>query len=52
MERAEIPLARNKIPTHDVLESLYKLRIRETDQLKTVLELYDLDIHQEISKPD
>ena len=42
----------SKIPTDDVLESLYKLRIRESEQLKTVLELYDVEIHQKISKPD
>ena len=30
----------------DVLEGLYKLRIRESDQLITVLELYDMEIHQ------
>ena len=36
----------------DVLESLYKTRIRESDQLKTVLERYELEIHQKISKPD
>ena len=41
-----------KIPPDDVLESLYKLSIRESDQLKTVLELYDMDIHQKISMPD
>ena len=31
-----------KIPTDDVPESLYNLRVRESDQLKTVLELYDM----------
>ena len=36
----------------DVLESLYKLRIRESDQLKTVLELYDMEIHQKMSMPN
>ena len=41
-----------KIPLDDILESLYKLRIRESDQLKTVLELYDMDIHQKISTPN
>ena len=41
-----------KIPRDDVLESLYKLRIRESTQLKTVLELYDMDIHQKISMPN
>ena len=35
-----------KIPHDDVLEGLYKLRIRESENLKTVLELYDLEIHQ------
>ena len=29
-----------------------KLRIRESDQLKTVLELYDLEMHQKISMPN
>ena len=28
------------------------MRIRETDQLKTVLELYDMEIHQKISMLD
>ena len=41
-----------KIPHDDILEGLYKLRIRESDQLKTVLELYDMEIHQKISTPD
>ena len=40
-----------KIPLDDVPDSLYKLRIRESDQLKTVLELYDMEIHQKISMP-
>ena len=35
-----------------ILESLYKLRIRDSDQLKTVLELYDMEIHQKISVPN
>ena len=35
-----------KIPADDILEGLYKLRIRESEKLRTVLELYDLDIHQ------
>ena len=40
----EILLSMTKIPPDVVLVSLYKLRIRESDQLKTVLELYDLEI--------
>ena len=35
----EILLSLTKIPPDDVLESLYKLRIRESDQLKNALEL-------------
>ena len=35
-----------KIPHDDILEGLYKLRIRESEKLKTALELYDLEIHQ------
>ena len=35
----EVLLSMSKIPSDDVLESLYKLRIHESDQLKTVLEL-------------
>ena len=38
----EVLLSMTKIPPDDVLESLYKLRIRESDQLKNVLELYDM----------
>ena len=41
-----------KIPSDDILESLYKLRTRESVQLKTVLELYDMEIHQKISVPN
>ena len=35
-----------QIPSDDILEGLYKLRTRESEKLKTVLELYDLEIHQ------
>ena len=48
----EILLPVTKLPPDDVLESLYKLRIRESDQLKTVLELYEMEIIQKISMPD
>ena len=47
-----ILLSMTKIPPDDILEGLYKLRIRESGKLKTVLELYDLEIHQEIIGPD
>ena len=39
-----------KIPPDDILESLHKLKICESDQLKTVLVLYDMEIHQKISR--
>ena len=29
-----------------ILASVYKLRIRESAQLRTVLELYEIEIHQ------
>ena len=47
----EVLLSMSKIPSDSILESLYKLRIRESAQLKTVLELYDMEIHQ-ISVPN
>ena len=47
----EIILSMTKIPPDDVLESLYKVRVRESDQLRTVLDLHDMEIHQKISKP-
>ena len=46
----EVPLSMSKIPSDDVLESLYKLKIRECAQLKTVLEMYDVEMHQKISR--
>ena len=47
-----ILLSMTKIPPDDILEGLYKLRIRESENLKTVLELYDLEIHQKKLGPD
>ena len=41
-----------KFPPDDMLEGLCKLRIRESEKLKTVLELYDLEIHQKKLGPD
>ena len=42
-----ILLSMTKIPPDDILEGLYKLRIRVSEKLKTVLELYDMEIHQQ-----
>ena len=36
-----------KIPVDDILEGLFKLRIRESEKLKTVLELYNMEIQKE-----
>ena len=47
-----ILLSMTKIPHDDILEGLYKLRIRESKKLKTVLELYDLETHQKKLGPD
>ena len=47
-----IPLSMTKIPPEDILEGLYKLRIRQPEKVKTVLELYYLEIHQEKAGPD
>ena len=41
-----------QIPSDDILEGLYKLRIRESEKLKTVLELYNMEIHQKKIGPD
>ena len=47
-----ILLSMSKIPPDDILEGSYKLRIRESDKLKTVLELYDQKTHQKKLGPD
>ena len=41
-----------KNPSDDIVESLYICRIRESAQLKTVLELYDMEIHMKILMPN
>ena len=41
-----------QIPSDDISESLNKLRIRESEKLKTVLELYNMEIHQKKAGPD
>ena len=47
-----ILLSMTKIPPDDILEGLCKIRIRESEKLKTVLELYDLESHQKKIGPD
>ena len=41
-----------KIQHDDILEGLYKLRIRGSEKRNTVLELYDLETHQKKLGPD
>ena len=48
----EILLSMTKIPSDDILEVLNKLRIRVSEKLKTVLELYNMEIHQKKAGPD
>ena len=48
----EFLLSMTKIPSDDILEGLYKLRIRESEKLKTVMELYNMEIHQKKAGPD
>ena len=45
-------LSMSKISSDDFLDSLYNLRMRESGQRKTVLELYDMEIHSKISTPN
>ena len=47
-----ILLSMTKITPDDILEGLYKLKIRGSEKLKTVLKLYDLEIHQKKLGPD
>ena len=42
----EILLSMTQITFDEILESFYKLRIRESEKLKIVLELYNMEIHQ------
>ena len=48
----EILLSMTNIQHDEILEGLYKLRIRESEKPKTVLELYDLETHQKKLRPD
>ena len=41
-----------QVQSDKTLESLYKLRIRESEKLRTVLEFYNFVIHQKKVGPD
>ena len=47
----QVLLGASERPTENVLESLYKMRIRESLQLQTVLAMYEQEIDQHRSKP-
>ena len=47
-----ILLSMTKIPPDEILEGVYKERMRESEKLKSVLELFDLEIHQKKAGPD
>ena len=40
-----------RVPSDDILESLCMMRTGESDQLKTVLALYEQEIEQHLSQP-
>ena len=48
----DILLSMTQIPFDEILEGLYKLRIRQSEKLKTVLEFYKMEIHQKNAGPD
>ena len=48
----EILFSMTQFPPDDILESLYTFRIRESEKLKTVLQLYNMEIHQKKAGPD
>ena len=50
--RDENVLSMEQFLLDDILESLYNFRTRESDQLKTVMEYYEMEIHQKISTPN
>ena len=47
-----ILLSMTQIPHDEILEGLCKLRTRESEKLKTVLELYNMEAHQKKLGPD
>ena len=47
----ELLLSTDEVPSDGILERLYKMRIRESDQLKTVVALYEEDIIQKDVPP-
>ena len=48
----DILLSMTQIPSDDILEGLYKKRMRDSEKLKTVLDVYNMEIHQKKAGPD
>ena len=48
----EVLLSIKEVHSDDILESLFSMRTRESDQLKTVLATYEQEIHQHLSQPN
>ena len=48
----EVLLSISQVPTDDILESVFQMRTRESDQLKTVLAMCKPEIDQHLSKPN
>ena len=48
----EVFVSIQQVPSDDILESLKKMRERKSDQLKTVLALYEQEIEQHNSQPN
>ena len=44
-------LSTHEVPSDSILERLHQMRIRESEQLKTALALYDQDINQKNMPP-
>ena len=47
----EVLLSTHGVPSDSILEGLYKMRIHESDQLNTVMALYEQDIAQKNMLP-
>ena len=46
----EVSLLIHLVPSDDLLESLYEMRIRGSDQVNTVLDVYEQDVEQDNSQ--
>ena len=47
----QVVLSSSEVPNDKILESLYKMRILESDQLKTALAMHEQEVNQDLSAP-